>query len=75
MKRRGCVKWELFSQSSGDVVELEMIKFHAKAVARECRGLPLAIITVGNAMRKKKQPELWVDALFELRRSAPYIAE
>ncbi|KAK1318534.1 Disease resistance protein [Acorus calamus] len=65
--------WVLFSQSAGDVVELEEIKLHAKAVSRECCGLPLAIITVGKAMRKKNQPELWKSALYELRRSAPYI--
>ncbi|KAK1283278.1 Disease resistance protein [Acorus calamus] len=67
--------WVLFSQSAGDVVELEEIKFHAQAVARECHGLPLAIITVGKAMRKMKRPELWKNALCELKSSAPDTCE
>ncbi|KAK1261221.1 Disease resistance protein [Acorus gramineus] len=65
--------WVLFSQSAGDVVEREEIKSLAKDVSKECGGLPLALITVGKAMRKMKQPELWKNVLYEFRRSAPYI--
>ncbi|KAK1261222.1 Disease resistance protein [Acorus gramineus] len=56
--------WKMFSKE---------IKSHAKDVSKECGGLPLALITVGKAMREKEQPELWKNALDELRRSAPDI--
>ncbi|KAK1261226.1 Disease resistance protein [Acorus gramineus] len=65
--------WKMFSKSAGDVVELKEIKSHAKDVSKECGGLPLALITVGKAMREKERPELWKNALYELRRSAPDI--
>ena len=61
--------WQLFSQKAGDVAHLEGIKPFAEAIARECCGLPLAIIIVGAAMRRKTKVELWEDALKELQRS------
>ncbi|KAK6946842.1 Leucine-rich repeat [Dillenia turbinata] len=65
--------WKLFAQNAGNAIELEEIVSLAKAVSRECCGLPLAIKTVGQSMRAKTKPELWKDALCELQRSAPYI--
>ncbi|PHT37314.1 hypothetical protein CQW23_25014 [Capsicum baccatum] len=40
------------------------------AVAKECRGLPLAIVTVAGAL-KGKTKRSWEDALLELKKSAP----
>ncbi|KAK9273108.1 hypothetical protein L1049_017915 [Liquidambar formosana] len=65
--------WQLFSKSTGSVASLEHVKPFAKAVARECSGLPLAIIIVGTAMRGKAMVELWKNALNELRRSEAHI--
>ncbi|KAK2639463.1 hypothetical protein Ddye_027258 [Dipteronia dyeriana] len=65
--------WQLFTKNVGKVATLEPIEPIAKAIARECSGLPLAIITVGTAMRGKTMIELWKDALNELRRSVPNI--
>ncbi|XP_030964959.1 disease resistance protein At4g27190-like [Quercus lobata] len=65
--------WQLFSQKAGDVAHLEGIKPFAEAIARECCGLPLAIIIVGAAMRRKTKVELWEDALKELQRSVPSV--
>ncbi|KAI9186444.1 hypothetical protein LWI28_017310 [Acer negundo] len=65
--------WQLFKQNSGMVATLEHIEPLAKAVAKECSGLPLAITIVGAAMRGKTMIELWKDALNELRRSVPFI--
>ncbi|KAK9293238.1 hypothetical protein L1049_021229 [Liquidambar formosana] len=64
--------WKLFTKNAGKVSSLEHIKPYVEAVAKECNGLPSAIITVGAAMRGKAMPELWKDALNELQRSEPY---
>ncbi|KAL4619206.1 hypothetical protein ACB092_06G063100 [Castanea dentata] len=65
--------WQLFCQKAGDVAHLEEIKPLAEAIVKECCRLPLAIITVGAAMRKKTKVELWKHALKELQRSVPSI--
>ncbi|KAM4087688.1 hypothetical protein ACB094_07G014100 [Castanea mollissima] len=65
--------WQLFCQKAGDVADLEEIKPLAEAIVKECCRLPLAIITVGAAMRKKTKVELWRHALKELQRSVPSI--
>ncbi|KAE8125642.1 hypothetical protein FH972_020422 [Carpinus fangiana] len=45
--------WQLFSRYAGSVADLEHISPSAKAIARECCGLPLALVTMGAAMREK----------------------
>ncbi|KAG6666587.1 disease resistance protein At4g27190-like isoform X2 [Carya illinoinensis] len=66
--------WQLFSRYARDVVTSEHIRPLAEAICRECHGLPLAIVTMGAAMRGKTKPELWNHALNQLRRSVPYAA-
>ncbi|KAG6729381.1 hypothetical protein I3842_01G026100, partial [Carya illinoinensis] len=66
--------WQLFSRYARDVVTSEHIRPLAEAICRECHGLPLAIVTMGAAMRGKAKPELWNHALNQLRRSVPYAA-
>ncbi|KAJ4718313.1 NBS-LRR type disease resistance protein, partial [Melia azedarach] len=64
--------WILFQENVGrnilenhpDIPEL------AEIMARECDGLPLALITIGRAMASKKTPEEWKYAIQVLRRSA-----
>lgn len=60
--------WDLFTRKSGPIHndEIEPI---AKAVCENCGGLPLAIITVGRAMRKIDNKRLWKNALEELESS------
>ncbi|XP_010448166.1 PREDICTED: disease resistance protein At4g27190-like [Camelina sativa] len=65
--------WELFCQNAGEVTRSERVRPIAKKVSRECGGLPLAIITVGMAMRGKKVVKLWKHALKELKSSVPYV--
>ncbi|XP_024004373.1 disease resistance protein At4g27190 isoform X1 [Eutrema salsugineum] len=65
--------WELFCQNAGEVTRSDRIRPIAKKVSRECGGLPLAIITVGMAMRGKKMVKLWKHALKELKSSVPYV--
>ncbi|KAG2263097.1 hypothetical protein Bca52824_070176 [Brassica carinata] len=65
--------WTLFCKNAGEVTRLDCVEPLAKEVSRECGGLPLAIITVGMAMRGKKMVELWEHALEELKSSVPYV--
>ncbi|XP_058077208.1 disease resistance protein At4g27190-like [Magnolia sinica] len=65
--------WNLFCEKAGYVARMPQIRPLAEQVATECGGLPLAIITVGCAMRHKEKKELWLDALRSLRGSAPEI--
>lgn len=64
--------WILFQEH----VERQTLESHpdipelAETVAKECGGLPLALITIGRAMACKKQPEDWKYAIQVLRRSA-----
>jgi disease resistance protein RPS2 len=70
--------WQLFCRNAGNVVSLEHIMPFAKAIARECCGLPLALVTMGAAMREKTKLELWKHALNELQRLVscpPHIAD
>lgn len=65
--------WQLFSQNAGAVASKEPIKPFAQAIARECKGLPLAIITMGTAMRGKTNVKLWKHALKQWQKSVPCI--
>ncbi|XP_062169188.1 disease resistance protein At4g27190-like [Alnus glutinosa] len=70
--------WQLFSRNAGKVASLEHIRPFAEAIVRECCGLPLALVTMGAAMREKTKVELWKHALNELQRSVscpPHIAD
>ncbi|KAE8125644.1 hypothetical protein FH972_020424 [Carpinus fangiana] len=60
--------WQLFSRNAENDVSLEDIRPFAEAIARECCGLPLALVTMGVAMRKKTKVEPWMHALNELQR-------
>ncbi|PRQ37884.1 putative P-loop containing nucleoside triphosphate hydrolase, leucine-rich repeat domain, L [Rosa chinensis] len=64
--------WVLFREKVGE----EALSIHrdipelAKAVANECGGLPLALITVGRSMACKKTPQEWSHAVHVLKNSA-----
>ncbi|KAJ7942950.1 Disease resistance protein [Quillaja saponaria] len=61
--------WELFKQMAG----LENLKENSEfmstttEVAKKCAGLPIAIVTVGRALRNKSLSE-WRDALLQMKR-------
>ncbi|KAK3408829.1 hypothetical protein EUGRSUZ_J00987 [Eucalyptus grandis] len=65
--------WELFKEHAGQVADLQSIKPLAGTVCKECGKLPLALITVGSAMRRKERVGLWENAIDELRMSRPSI--
>ncbi|KAG5583574.1 hypothetical protein H5410_054201 [Solanum commersonii] len=60
--------WCLFKEKAGDSVDVPSIHGTAKEVAKECKGLPLAIIIVAGALKHKTKPS-WEDALRQLRRA------
>ncbi|WJZ94634.1 hypothetical protein VitviT2T_013474 [Vitis vinifera] len=63
--------WTLFRKEVGE----EILNSHpdipmlAKVVAEECRGLPLALVTLGRAMAAEKDPSNWDKAIQNLRKS------
>ncbi|KAK4346066.1 hypothetical protein RND71_036242 [Anisodus tanguticus] len=62
--------WILFRQKAGNSVDDPSLRYIAEDVVKECKGLPLAIITVAGALKRKSKPS-WEDSLVQLQRSAP----
>ncbi|XP_038688949.1 disease resistance protein RPS2-like [Tripterygium wilfordii] len=62
--------WELFKLQVGDIIESPTVINVAEKLVKECGGLPIALVTVGNAMRGKDLEE-WKDAALELEKSNP----
>ncbi|XP_074584566.1 putative disease resistance protein At1g61300 [Curcuma longa] len=63
--------WELFLKNTGENVinSKPGINQLARQIAKECAGVPLALITVGRAMSTKRSMEAWKDALTQLETS------
>ncbi|KAJ8641173.1 hypothetical protein MRB53_017867 [Persea americana] len=62
--------WRLFKEKAGDVVDTLVSHDLPRKLAKECGGLPLAIVTLGRALRNKDEL-IWENALLELQRSSP----
>uniref|UniRef100_A0A2N9HR56 Uncharacterized protein n=1 Tax=Fagus sylvatica TaxID=28930 RepID=A0A2N9HR56_FAGSY len=62
--------WNLFEKMAGDSVKDPNLRSTATEVAKECAGLPIALVTVSKALKDKSLYE-WKDALKQLRRPAP----
>ncbi|KAJ6752334.1 hypothetical protein OIU85_002736 [Salix viminalis] len=60
--------WALFKINAGLCDEDSNLNIVAKNVARECQGLPIALVTVGRALRDKSVVE-WEVASTELKNS------
>ncbi|RWR90779.1 putative disease resistance protein isoform X1 [Cinnamomum micranthum f. kanehirae] len=63
--------WTLFKEKLGAnfVLSLE-IESIAKAIVKECDGLPLAIITIGAALRDEDDVRIWRNASEDLKNSS-----
>ncbi|KAI4346781.1 hypothetical protein L6164_007649 [Bauhinia variegata] len=63
--------WDFFMEIAGpdDVADKPDIQHIAKEVAKECGGLPLAIVTIAKALANKER-HMWEDALDQLRKSS-----
>nr|CAN65562.1 hypothetical protein VITISV_009359 [Vitis vinifera] len=57
--------WILFKNTAGDSIENPELQPIAVDVAKECAGLPIAIVTVAKAL-KNKNVAIWKDALQQL---------
>ncbi|KAK4377880.1 hypothetical protein RND71_004176 [Anisodus tanguticus] len=62
--------WVLLRGQAGSCIEAPDLRPIARDVANECKGLPIALVTVGRALQSKHKP-LWEDALLQLRRALP----
>ncbi|XP_022734718.1 probable disease resistance protein At1g12280 [Durio zibethinus] len=67
--------WKLFEEHVGkDVFDSHPnIRGLAQEVAKECGGLPLALITIGRAMACKNTPEEWKYTIEVLKKSANFV--
>ncbi|RWR91522.1 putative disease resistance protein isoform X1 [Cinnamomum micranthum f. kanehirae] len=60
--------WDLFEEKvGGPVLDSSEIKPIAELIVKECDCLPLAIITVGRALRGARDVSVWRNALNELK--------
>ncbi|KAL5823790.1 hypothetical protein ACOSQ4_021690 [Xanthoceras sorbifolium] len=59
--------WNLFKKTTGSCAESYDLKSLAFDVAKRCGGLPIAIVTIANALKNKQACE-WENALLELQR-------
>ncbi|XP_038699684.1 disease resistance protein RPS2-like [Tripterygium wilfordii] len=62
--------WDLFKLQAGDIINSPTMITMAEKLVKECGGLPIALVTVGNAMRDKDLEE-WKEAALELENSRP----
>ncbi|XP_021823772.1 disease resistance protein RPS5-like [Prunus avium] len=64
--------WELFSATVGESLDNNPELSHVeKLIVDECKGLPIAIITVGKALLPSNGKHEWNTALQELKNSLP----
>ncbi|GKV48987.1 hypothetical protein SLEP1_g55760 [Rubroshorea leprosula] len=62
--------WELFKKVVGKDVERHELQQIGRKIAKESGGLPIAVATIGNALKNKSVHD-WKDALLELKRPSP----
>ncbi|KAG7940936.1 hypothetical protein I3843_16G011900 [Carya illinoinensis] len=63
--------WNLFREMVGDCINTPNLISMAEQVVRECARLPIAIVTVGSALRNKRDEYEWKAALQQLKMSIP----
>ncbi|KAK4544153.1 hypothetical protein RGQ29_033016 [Quercus rubra] len=62
--------WNLFKGMAGNCINTPGLHPIAKEVAKECGGLPVAIVTIGRALENKGNDE-WIAALQQLKNAIP----
>ncbi|KAI3852508.1 hypothetical protein MKW98_001397 [Papaver atlanticum] len=61
--------WHLFKTKAGDVVDSPDIQTVAKEIVKECGRLPLALDTLGRALRNNNDKLAWDNTVSQLRSS------
>ncbi|KAK7852033.1 putative disease resistance protein [Quercus suber] len=61
----------LFEKIVGNLAKTGEFKSNMHQIVKECAGLPIAITTVANALKNKKNIYVWKDALNKLKMSCP----
>ncbi|KAG8372007.1 hypothetical protein BUALT_Bualt12G0021900 [Buddleja alternifolia] len=61
----------LFKENVGTCVDGQHLATKAEEVVKECKGLPVALVTVGRALKDKTTQHSWEDALQQLKSSNP----
>ncbi|XP_077223531.1 disease resistance protein At4g27190-like [Tasmannia lanceolata] len=67
--------WNLFREKVRDVVDCLSLQNVARMAAQECRGLPLALVTLGGALSGNNNLSVWENAVTQLKRSDPIYIE
>ena len=62
--------WDLFERKAGRSLKLSTFEGVAKKLVRECKGLPVALVTVARALGDKDLEE-WTRAAERLKKSQP----
>ncbi|GLU09185.1 hypothetical protein SLE2022_260580 [Rubroshorea leprosula] len=62
--------WELLKKIVGEEIENSGLRNTAREIAKECAGLPLAVQTLGTAL-KSKEHYAWRNALLQLKKPSP----
>ncbi|KAG8371906.1 hypothetical protein BUALT_Bualt12G0011600 [Buddleja alternifolia] len=62
--------WLFFREKAGTCVDGQDLNSIAKKVAKECKGLPIALVVVGRALKDDKNKSIWEDALHQLEDSS-----
>ncbi|KAI3918661.1 hypothetical protein MKX01_041981 [Papaver californicum] len=60
--------WLLFKKSAGNMEDTSALQTVAEEIVKECGGLPLALVTLGRALRNKDKL-VWDDTVHQLRNS------
>ncbi|GLT95549.1 hypothetical protein SLE2022_132250 [Rubroshorea leprosula] len=63
--------WRLFKRIVGSNVESSSFQATAKEIVENCLGLPVAIVSVGEAMKGKTEQFEWEDALQKMKKPSP----
>ncbi|KAL8494417.1 hypothetical protein ACS0TY_025286 [Phlomoides rotata] len=63
--------WSLFNEKVGACADDPSLFPTAQQIVRECKGLPLALVTVGGALKDETNKSIWEDALNDLKRCKP----
>ncbi|KAG8372588.1 hypothetical protein BUALT_Bualt12G0081600 [Buddleja alternifolia] len=63
--------WDLFKEKVGTCLDDLNLLPMAEKVASECKGLPIALVTVGRALKDKQSKHIWMHALEQLQSANP----